>query len=111
MIVKKPSILIYTYRPDARVLKEVCAGMEEEGVFFEVSEQPAADPATMMAWRAALESMLGSGVGISGTACAFSMRGLAKDRCVEQYAEPDAVQSRKLGANSARAIKKLSFIE
>lgn len=111
MIVKKPSILIYTYRPDAKVLKEVCAGMEEEGVFFEVSEQPAADTVTMMAWRAAGESMLGSGVGIHGLACAFSMRGLAEGRCVEQYAEPDAIQCRKLGANSARAIKKLSFID
>ena len=36
MIVKKPSIFIYTNHPDQRLLGEVCAGIEEEGVFFEV---------------------------------------------------------------------------
>lgn len=34
MVIKKPTIYIYAFRPDAAILKEVCAGMEEEGVFY-----------------------------------------------------------------------------
>lgn len=30
MIIKKPSIFIYTHEADPSVLKEVCAGIEEE---------------------------------------------------------------------------------
>ena len=33
MIVKKPSIFIYTNHADKDILKEICAGIEEEGVF------------------------------------------------------------------------------
>ena len=38
MIVKRPSIFIYTNAPDRDYLKEICAGIEEEGVFFEIFE-------------------------------------------------------------------------
>ena len=36
MIVKKPSIFIYTHLAEESVLREVCAGVEEEGVFYEI---------------------------------------------------------------------------
>lgn len=116
MIVKKPSILIYTYEPDEQMLREICAGMEEEGVFFEIKEQTppsAADDARIhaarFAWQAAQDSMLGSGIGICQADAALQMRGLPADRCVEAYHMPTADQCRKLGANSARAIKKMPF--
>lgn len=38
MIVKKPSIFIYTHLADEAILREVCAGVEEEGVFYEITE-------------------------------------------------------------------------
>ena len=38
MIVKKPSIFIYTHLADKTILREVCAGVEEEGVFYEITE-------------------------------------------------------------------------
>lgn len=116
MIVKKPSILIYTYEPEAHTLREICAGIEEEGVFFEIKEQascPHTDDARIhaarFAWQAAQDSMLGSGIGIFRTDIALQMRGLSADRCVEAYYMPTADQCRKLGANSARAIKKMPF--
>ena len=40
MIVKKPSIFIYTHLADEAILREVCAGVEEEGVFYEITEFP-----------------------------------------------------------------------
>ena len=127
MIVKKPSIYIYTSEPEKQVLREICAGIEEEGVFYEIVEQEAtvtvhgeetvrnqrkaseSIAAERLAWQAARDSMLGSGVGIFGSACAFSMQGLAAARCVESYEKPDREQCRKLGANSARAMKKQAF--
>ena len=39
MIVKRPSIFIYANNPDKGMLKEICAGIEEEGVFFEIFEK------------------------------------------------------------------------
>lgn len=115
MIVKKPSIFIYTYEPDEQILREICAGMEEEGVFYEIKEQsPTASDgdrvfAARFAWQAAQDSMLGSGIGISRKDAALQMRGLPMERCVEAYHAPTQVQCRRLGANSARAIKKMPF--
>jgi hypothetical protein len=37
MIVNKPSIYIYGNNEDAKILREVTSGIEEEGVFFENS--------------------------------------------------------------------------
>ena len=43
MVIKRPGIFIYTFQPDRAVLKEICAGMEEEGIFFEVFEKKEPD--------------------------------------------------------------------
>mgnify|MGYP003372645231 CR=1 FL=1 len=99
MIIKKPSIFIYIHKPDSLVLKEVCAGIEEEGVFYEIADFP--DKCTEeLAYKAAEDSMLGSGIGISGTAVCLK---------IESYLTPTQIQCRNIGANSARAIKKLPF--
>lgn len=105
MVIKKPTIFIYTCQPDRAVLKEVCAGMEEEGIFFEVFEQKEPE-LSELAWQAARDSMLGSGVGISGMDAAFSMRGLPRRRCVQICRNGNREICRKLGANSARVIKR-----
>ena len=73
MIVKKPSIFIYTHLADEAILREVCAGVEEEGVFYEITEFP------------------------------------DEGRNIEAYLSPTKEQCRKVGANSARAIKKQPF--
>lgn len=108
MIIKKPSIFIYTCRPDTEILREICAGMEEEGVFYEISEH-SENNVDELAWQAANDSMLGSGIGLSGKAAALQMRGIDKGRNIERYDYPDKIACRKLGANSARAIKKQPF--
>ena len=108
MIAKRPSIYIYICQPDETVLDEICAGIEEEGVFYEISEHNK-EEVRLLAWQAAQDSMLGSGIGVIGRACAFSMRGLSAGRCVENCEAPGKEQCRKLGANSARAIKKQAF--
>lgn len=108
MIVKKPSIFIYTSHADPDFLREICAGIEEEGVFYEIFPRDDANPDTL-AFEAARDSMLGSGIGIRNVDAALQMRGIAKGKNVEAYHMPTYEQCRKLGSNSARAIKKMPF--
>lgn len=108
MIVKKPSIFIYTKDPNQQLLREICAGIEEEGVFFEVFERDTNDIDTL-AFEAANDSMMGSGIGMNQKYVALQMKGISKGKNVEQYEMPDALQCRIIGANSARAIKKMPF--
>lgn len=108
MIVKKPSIYIYVNKPNQMVLREICSGIEEEGVFYEVIEREEQDLNTL-AWTAANDSMLGSGIGLKENSAAFLIRGLKLGKNIAYYAYPSNEESRLLGANSARAIKKQAF--
>ena len=107
MVVNKPAIIIYTNEPDEDLLREVCAGIEEEGVLYQVSSHEG-DLYTL-AFEAAKDSMLGSGVGITGARLAMQMERLPKGRNVFELNMPRFWQCRNLGANSARAIKKMPF--
>jgi len=106
MIVKRPSIFIYTNTPNGEYLKEICAGIEEEGVFFEVFEKETSDLDTL-AFDAAGDSMMGSGIGICGHHVALQMKGISKGKNIEIYHMPTPAECRKIGANSARVIKKM----
>ena len=108
MIMKKPSVFIYTHDDSPQVLRNVCAGIEEEGVFYEITEFPDACM-EKLAYKAARDSMLGSGIGIFGTAVCFKMQGLEKGKNLESHLHPTAEEARKTGSNSARAVKKLPF--
>lgn len=109
MVVNKPTILIYTNHPDPACLRDVCAGIEEEGVLYQVLPQEEKD-VSYLAFRAANDSILGSGVGISQRAVSMQIRGVKNGEDVFRYQNPDSRTCRHLGANSARAIKKMSFV-
>ena len=108
MIIKKPSIYIYINNPDQAVLHEICSGIEEEGVFYEIIERDDQDTNTLT-WCAANDSMLGSGIGVKDHSVAFLIRGLTMGKNITYYAYPSKEESRLLGTNSARAIKKQAF--
>ena len=108
MIVKKPSIYIYVNQPNQAILREICSGIEEEGVFYEVIEREPQDLDTLT-WTAANDSMLGTGIGLKGDRAAFIIRGLKQGNNVASYTAPSKEESRILGMNSARAIKKQAF--
>ncbi|MDO5426001.1 MAG: glycerol dehydratase reactivase beta/small subunit family protein [Eubacteriales bacterium] len=110
MAAHRPSIFIYTAKADPDYLKEICAGIEEEGIFYEISEFAELDLDTL-AYEAASESILGSGIGIAGKRIALQMRMLPKGRNVCELHAPTFAQCRSLGANSARAVKKMPFKE
>lgn len=107
MVVNKPSIIIYTSEPDEDFTREVCAGIEEEGVLYQVMAHDG--DLDTLAYDAAKESMLGCGIGIHGSRLAMQMQHLPKGKNVFELDMPRFWQCRSLGANSARAIKKMPF--
>jgi len=106
MIVKRPSIFIYTHNSNTNCLKEICAGIEEEGVFYEIFENEIAD-AEKLAFDAAAESMLGCGIGISSDTVVLQLKGTPNGKNIEKCTSPDFSECRKIGANGARIIKKM----
>lgn len=107
MVVNRPSIIIYCREPDEDLLREVCAGIEEEGVLYQVQSHEG--DLDTLAYEAAQESMLGSGIGMEGSRLAMQMQRLPKGKNVFELNAPTFRQCRSLGANSARAIKKMPF--
>ena len=108
MISRRPSIFIYTHHPDPDFLREIRAGIEEEGIFSEVFEQEESD-VNRLAFQAAADSMLGSGIGLSEVDAALQMKGLQIGKNVEFWHMPTYGQCRAMGADSARIIKKLGL--
>ena len=106
MIAQRPSIFIYTKRANSEYIRQICAGIEEEGVFYEIFEKDASDVSTL-SYDAANESMMGSGIGVMGDFVALTMKGVAKGKNVAHYQKPSLDECRKAGANSARIIKKM----
>ena len=105
MISRRPSIFIYTHRADASFLREIQAGIEEENVASEVFEKEESD-VDSLAFDAAGDSMMGSGIGISGVDVAMQMRGRRKGESVCLLHMPTFHQCRIVGSNSARVIKR-----
>ena len=108
MIAKKPTILIYTARPDAGLLRQVCAGIEEEGVLYDVVPALAGE-ATVLAAAASEASVLGSGVAVCDRTVALHIKGMERGTAMLLYPNATDGQARDAGANSARVIKKLPF--
>lgn len=109
MVVNKPSIIVYTSGADEDYLREVCAGIEEEGVLYQIISREG--DLDTLAYEAAAESMLGSGIGMQGNRIAMQMQRLPKGKNVFELIAPRFWQCRNLGANSARAVKKMPFKE
>lgn len=107
MVVNRPAIIIYTNEPDKDLLREICAGIEEEGVLYQIASHEG--DLDTLAYEAAKESMLGSGIGLQGERAAMQMQRLPKGKNVFELNKPTFGQCRSLGANSARAIKKMPF--
>lgn len=105
MVIKKPSILIYVNNPIPSVLKEICAGVEEEGVLYTVEEHAESD-VLQLAVQAAKNSMLGSGIGILGDTAIFHIAGLSELKNPFLIRNPSKEECRTIGVNSARVVKR-----
>jgi hypothetical protein len=106
MITNKPTILIYTAKPDMNLLKEICAGIEEEGVLLQVVLQEDMD-IDCLSFEAANDSILGAGIGISHIKIALSLRLHPKEKPIFKLENPTIIQARNLGINAARVVKRM----
>lgn len=107
MVVNKPAVIIYTREPDEDLLREICAGIEEEGVPYEVHAREGSMDG--LAYEAAGDSMLGTGVGMEGRRISMQMARLPKGKNVFELNHPRFWQCRNLGSNCGRAVKKMPF--
>lgn len=106
----KPQILIYASETDTVILKEICAGIEEEGVSWEVVGQ-VSKGAEDLAYDSSNASSLGTGLGYSNGVIVLSLNSLPKGSYVYRVEKPTIKQARILGTNAARAVKRKPFIE
>ncbi len=112
MIVKKPTIVIYTHGGSTQLLREICAGIEEEGVLYEITDHESGTASTLseMACRA---SMLGVGIGLDGNGASLHIKGMNVHQSEDEttallsHTTLDPEKARALGTNSARVIKRL----
>jgi len=110
MTTNKPTILIYATEPQEELLREICAGMEEEGIPFSIVRKAAMD-FDDLCFESANDSILGAGIGIRGSRAALHLRLLPKGKQLFSTVNPTLSQARCLGANAARAVKRIPFKE
>jgi hypothetical protein len=108
MIRNKPSIRLYHNFAKNELLKELCAGMEEEGVPYELIESVESQIDTLC-FEAAKDSILGVGIGLIGERVAIHMSPLPKEKPLFIVSQSTLKQARILGMNAARAVKRMPF--
>lgn len=102
----RPSILIYTQKDSDAILKEVLAGIEEEGVLFEVQKMEDEIEVKILANMASKNSILGVGMGISHDEVAVSFYKQVEYGMVD-FGD---ICYRSKGQNAARYVKLHPFI-
>lgn len=109
----RPAVLVYRHPgAPAAVLRQVCAGAEEEGVPTDVTEVPRPDDATALAHAAAGESRLGVGIGLDAAGAAVVHHGTLPERTpvVATPAQAHPPDWRRVGRIAARVVKHLPLV-
>lgn len=103
----KPTVHVLC-SPDVpeNAFRQLIYGLEEEGIPFE-TEIKAGGDALKMAWQGAQTSRLGVGVGMDGQAAVLNISKLDYESPLYRISVHSADQTRILGANAARLVKKL----
>jgi len=107
----KPTIHIHQSTANPIALSEICAGLEEEGVPYEVIDTITHDTKTL-AHNAANNSRLHVGIGITANAAALQIRNNPPDKPIfeiELGTHETYPCCRNLGINAARAVKGDAF--
>ena len=106
----RPAVLVHRQRgAPPEVLREVCAGVEEEGVPVEVVDAPDGLTATALAHAAAQASRLEVGIGVDAAgATAVHHAKLPVDRPpATGRSDATAPDRRRIGRTGARVVKNL----
>lgn len=108
MNIKKPVINIFTNNAKEEVLKEITAGIEEEGALYELVHKEEAD-AEKLSYEAASESLLETGIGIDRYAACLNISKLPSKKPLLKSDAFDRAKLRLLGSNAARFVKGVPF--
>jgi hypothetical protein len=113
MLAKKPEIVILEDRADQGILREICAGIEEEGLFYRIEKTEVVMDPGMLAHKAAEESILGAGIGIVLSHAVLTFDKLPAEHPLFQLEEKDLMKGRSraraLGKNAARLVRRQPF--
>jgi len=104
MKTKRPVIVVFVSKDGECFLKEVLAGIEEEGVHYEV-ERSYYGSSRELATEAATQSLLETGIGIDGEFVSFTICKLPKNNPLQSYSCLNNDMPRLAGSNAARIIK------
>ena len=109
----RPAVLVYRHPgAPAAVLRQVCAGVEEEGVPADVTEVPGPDDATALAHAAGGESRLGVGIVLDAAGAAAVHHGTLPERTpvAATPARASSADWRRAGRIAARVVKHLPLV-
>ena len=109
----RPAVLVYRHPgTPAALLRQVCAGVEEEGVPTDVTEIPGPEDATALAHAAAGESRLGVGIGLDAAGAATVHHGTLPERTPVVATPAQSLSSdwRRVGRIAARVVKHLPLV-
>ena len=109
----RPAVLVYRHpaAPEP-VLRQICAGVEEEGVPTDLVDAPGPGDATTLAHAAAEESRLGVGIGLDAAGAAAVHHGTLPERTPVVATPAQALSSdwRRVGRIAARVVKHLPLV-
>jgi hypothetical protein len=104
MNIARPSIKIYRNHHGEAFIKEVLAGLEEEGVLYEVQIQYE-ESAEQLAHTAAVTSLLEVGIGISKEFIIVTLAKLPVSEPLLKYRVSEKENLRLSGSNAGRLVK------
>lgn len=96
----RPEIIVRVYQSQEKIISEVLAGIEEEGVLYQVMVDSSAHSASTLAALSAQMSQLEVGIGIFEREVCLTVHALRGEPLFKTYAA-----YRELGQNAARYVK------
>lgn len=97
----KPYIVIYYSNVNEKVLKEIKAGIEEEGCLYSTMKSELNKDSLSLSYEASKQSSLGLGIGINGSNVKMSIR----QQLDPVYIKSESLDPRIIGQNAGRFIK------
>lgn len=108
MHIKKPVINVYETNAEKELLKEVLAGIEEEGALYEVYRIDEAE-VEVLAYAAASQSLLETGIGLNGEFVCVNITKMPVYMPLLKYSTYNRANLRLAGSNAARFVKGIPF--
>lgn len=96
-----PYIVINYYTPDSEILKEIKAGIEEEGGLYLTQKVVEDMDSLTLSYESSKQSSLGIGIGINKTSIHLSFQQQLKPLSISMVGETP----RNIGQNAVRLIK------